>query len=708
MLHRTAMYWAICLAIITAIMLSCVTMKHFGKVGGSTTINAGNLEIHTFSSYDELREYIMESLELSKLMPKLGYKLLTPAFEEVWPLPIPVPTPAPTPIPALSIPGFTRGTIAIPETSIAKTAKTAYGIPYSKTNVQVEGVDEADIVKTDGKYLYVASGNKVYILKAYPPQNASIITSVNTGEVLGIFIANNRLIVISSIKPQVRPLPKPEPPILPIRPEIVPPIPVFEEELTITLYSLENIEKPTVLQKINVTGHYVSSRLVGKYCYIIVNFPVYIFEDRIPLPLINNEAIAPSDIKYFGRDFSYTFTIILALNTETGDYSVEVFLTGVSNYIYMTHKNLYVLAARRPDIYVILDKIINVIVEEMPEEVKEAIEKIRSENISKIEKYKQILALLESEFNYLPSESRKKIFTGIAKEYSKLWHEETVIYRFAINGLEIKAMAKGEVPGRVLDQFSMDEHGNYFRIATTATVYSTEDSLPAVPVQVNNVYVLDMNLTIIGSLEGLAKGERIYSARYMGDLMFLVTFRRIDPLFAIDLSDPSNPRVLGRLKIPGYSEYLHPLLDKYLIGIGMDVDEKTGFMKGLKISLFDISNVTEPKEVSTVVFEKCMYSPVLHDHKAFMINYEKLYFAIPVSGNKYSGENGVYIIDALLPELNETTKAKLAVRGLIWHPGAQRALYIGDYIYTVSYDAVKIVDESLNVVNEIVLRQSSK
>jgi uncharacterized secreted protein with C-terminal beta-propeller domain len=147
--------------------------------------------------------------------------------------------------------------------------------------------------------------------------------------------------------------------------------------------------------------------------------------------------------------------------------------------------------------------------------------------------------------------------------------------------------ASGRVSGSVLNRYSMDEYEGYFRIATT-TGWGTSS--------LNRVYVLDGTLSVAGALENLAQGERIYSARFMGNRCYLVTFRQVDPFFVIDLSDPSQPKLLGELKITGYSDYLHPYDENHIIGIGKETD--AGLYQGLKISLFDVSDVSNPKEIA--------------------------------------------------------------------------------------------------------------
>jgi uncharacterized secreted protein with C-terminal beta-propeller domain len=152
--------------------------------------------------------------------------------------------------------------------------------------------------------------------------------------------------------------------------------------------------------------------------------------------------------------------------------------------------------------------------------------------------------------------------------------EHTTLYRFALNNSQILFKASGEVPGSVLNQYSMDEHKGYFRVTTTQHGWWTGGD------DFNNLYVLDEDLQLVGKVEDIAPGERIYAARFLGDRCFLVTFENIDPLFAIDLTDPAHPIVVGELILPGYSQFLLPYDENHLIGIGKDVIVADGFDGG--------------------------------------------------------------------------------------------------------------------------------
>jgi inhibitor of cysteine peptidase len=275
----------------------------------------------------------------------------------------------------------------------------------------------------------------------------------------------------------------------------------------------------------------------------------------------------------------------------------------------------------------------------------------------------------------------------------------------------------------VLNQFSMDEYAGYFRVATTTYGQTTD----------NNVYVLDMSLNITGSVTGLAPTETIYSARFMGERGYMVTFKKIDPLFVIDLSDPYNPRELGYLKVTGYSDYLHPYDENHIIGIGKETTDAGEFAwyQGVKISLFDVSDVRNPVEISKLeIGDRGSESPVLWDHKAFLFDRSRNLLVMPISvaevdQSKYPGGvpanargeqvwQGAYVFDISIDN-------GLQVKGRITHIeeptdleqgyyyyyspfSVERSLYIDDILYTISDAKIQMNDlENLDYINEVQL-----
>jgi uncharacterized secreted protein with C-terminal beta-propeller domain len=206
--------------------------------------------------------------------------------------------------------------------------------------------------------------------------------------------------------------------------------------------------------------------------------------------------------------------------------------------------------------------------------------------------------------------------------------QDTAIYRVGINGQNLSFQATGSVPGYIINQYSMDEYNSYFRVATT----TTSSSLLSQSEQ-NNLYVLNMNLTIVGKLENMAPGENIYAARFIGDTCYLVTFHQTDPFFVIDLSNPQAPSVAGELKIPGYSSYLYPYDATHVIGVGSQTTIENGSENiNLKLSLFDVSNINNPTEVANyIVTGNYTSSTAQNDPHAFLFSLEKQLLVIPVS-----------------------------------------------------------------------------
>ena len=208
----------------------------------------------------------------------------------------------------------------------------------------------------------------------------------------------------------------------------------------------------------------------------------------------------------------------------------------------------------------------------------------------------------------------------------------TDIYRVGIDGLNLTFQAAGSVPGYVINQYSMDEYNGYFRLATTTTSGNW-----LAQNQQNNLYVLNMNLTVVGKLENMAQGENIYAARFIGDTCYLVTFHQTDPFFVLDLSNPQAPRVAGELKIPGYSSYLYPYDSNHVIGVGSE----TTFVNGsenvnLKLSLFDVTNMNNPTEVAKYVVQgNYTASNAQNDPHAFLFSLQKQMLVIPVSITNY-------------------------------------------------------------------------
>jgi inhibitor of cysteine peptidase len=528
---------------------------------------------------------------------------------------------------------------------------------YSTTNIQVEGVDEADVIKTDGEYIYVVSENSVVILKAYPPEEAQVISQTKlNGTLRGIFINGDKLVVFEDEFGYYGSYEKF--------------IPYGTRRTFIKVYDVSDRESPVLKRNFSLDGSYLNSRMIGDYVYAVINQPAYFNDSAVALPKFYSddrvEEIYATEIYYSNiSDHFYTFTTIVAINVQNDEQEAahETFLLGMTHVMYVSLNNIYIT---------------------IPEQT---------------------------------------LTNGV---------ERTTINRIHVENGEIACEANGEVPGYVLNQFSMDEYQGHFRIATTtghvARTWTEATSR-------NNVYVLDTNLSIAGRLEDLAPGEKIYSARFMGDRCYLVTFRKVDPLFVIDLKNPSNPKVLGKLKITGYSDYLHLYDEDHIIGIGKETvaaeEGDFAWYKGVKISLFDVSDVEKPKEIGKYeIGDRGTDSPVLRDHKAFLFDRSRNLLVLPVlvaeiDEAKYpngvppytQGDyvwQGAYVFNISLDE-------GLALRGRITHLenndelmksgyyfsspySVKRSIYIDNVLYTISDKKIKMNNlENLGEINEVEL-----
>ncbi|MEN3051458.1 MAG: beta-propeller domain-containing protein [Candidatus Methanosuratincola petrocarbonis] len=509
---------------------------------------------------------------------------------------------------------------------------------YSTTNIQVAGVDEADIVKSDGEYLYVASGDTVYIVKAYPPGEARVVSKIalNNSYSQEIYINGDRLVIIGNGYSVVT----------------FKAYPVSVANSFVRVYDITDRSSPELARELVVNGTISGSRMIGEYVYIVSQeYPyVYDFDSqdyRIELPAYacdgSTKETKPEEIYYIeSQESHYLFMTVISLNVidDSIPPSDETFLAGASSTMYVSPENMYLVAHRSYPVRIMI---------------------------------------------IAPSSSAED------------WKEETLIYRLSLKDGKIALEASGSVPGGILNQYSMDEHNGHFRVATTE--WTSNGSK-------NAIYVMNMKMEIVGSLEGIAPGERIYSARFMGDRCYLVTFRQVDPFFVIDLSDPSSPSVLGYLKIPGYSSYLHPLDEDHIIGLGKEGNN-------LKLSLFNVEDVSAPREVAKFGLNYTYSdSESLYDPKAFLFSAERQLLAIPVGWTEDYGawkySQGAFVF-------NVSAEGGFSLRGIIvhqsemeqsyWSLTVRRILYIEDALYTVSNDQVRISDfVTLDLIKAIPLQ----
>ena len=507
------------------------------------------------------------------------------------------------------------------------------GTTYSGTNVQVAGVDEADIVKTDGTYVYAATTNyttgngSVAIVRAYPPASAALVSEIPIeGWVQGLFVSGDRLAVIEAGWSMITVMPGPGR------------YPYWQGDTQVLVYDVTDRAAPALVRNVTVTGTYIGARMIGTEAYVVVQDYLYLYESSLVMPTIWTDGVAReltyADIGFFNdSEGSNVDTTVLALNLTSADPpTVESFLTRGGYQLYMSTENLYIAGI---------------------------------------------------EWDFAPDRS--------------VTSEVSTIHKVSISGAEVHYVCSVHVPGTILNQFSMDEYDAHLRVATTLGQWAPtgRDTSAA-------VFVFDAVLNPTGNVTGLAPGERIYSSRFLGGRAYLVTFRQVDPLFVLDVSDPHAPSVLGYLKITGVSDYLHPYDATHLIGVGMDDPTGTGRLQGVKLSLFDVADVEHPSEAAKYVIGDAAagdwaYSEALYDHKAFLFVPDRDLVVLPISIWRSDGYNGTFWEGAYA--VSVTPQGGFQLRGTVTHDDfgqdegrgthqVRRSLYIGDYLYTVSNDLV--------------------
>ena len=659
-------------------------------------------------AYRKILEILENSRKIHKEMQQLS---MIGAYRYVYALPVTlVATPAPTP--------------AIGE-ALAKGSTEV-----SRTNVQVEGVDELDIVKNSESVIAIALKNKVYLFDALENRVSSVINFGESPplEVRGLYIYSSKLVVVAST------------PAISIMPILVGGVAVPErgsEVTSVYVFDISNTSNPVLLLNVSVSGLYLDSRLMNRYAYFITSMSIYRGEDyKYALPTVNGRVLDASKIIPVDTTPT-TYTTVLAMDLETLSYNAVSYMTGYSSRIYMSKSNrLYIAspATSTQELYLNATvKLVELSLEYLPQDMASSVrECLRNGSYSKA--YDAVVKYLSA----LGYDKAKAVIEDINSKLSKLkqWYvDETRFYVYTINGTGIRYRGFFTVNGSLLDQFCMEELSeDFFIVATTSTEHvikyevwkfevapppgreititvcsESKCTITTIPVEVerdtkavsvavapiisapftsNNVYVIDLkSLSVASKLQGLAEGERIYAARLVKNIFFLVTFRQVDPLYAIDISNPLDPKVLGYLKIPGFSEYLHPLPGDRLLGIGMENG-------ALKISLFNVTDPTKMGEVASIKISNA-WSQALQDHHAVTVHLGRSLTIIPVHMG-YGIKQGFLIISY--------TPTRLEIDQIIYQQNPLRAVYIGSKLFTISIDTIKIYNmDSRSLEGEVTL-----
>ena len=507
---------------------------------------------------------------------------------------------------------------------------------YSKTNTQEKNIDEGDIIKTDGTYIYrvtnnydQAIGDNIYSLVITKTDNGKLtpVTTINLTDLKPkndsvyfdfheFYLYDNQLVILYSVEDYST---------------------GSSGSMTyIAVYNVKHKDKPALTKKLSQSGWYEDSRISDGYLYMITNYDCGNFTDikryKDYVPTVDDNTIPCENIYYTDNVLMDTSHVVTSLNlsnpTEFSD-SKSIPVNGSS--VYVSDNAIYFYAS---------------------------------------------------------------LYDEITKtEIMKMYYDKG----------KLTVGNSAVIAGSLYGPFAINEYDGHLRIAATIPANNisllwrggiaelkeaADASDSTVREDVNALYILDDNLNLTGKLTGIAPGERIYSARFMGNTGYFVTYKNTDPLFSVDLSDPANPTILGNLKIPGFSNYLHPYGDGILLGFGEETDPETQEFLGLKLSMFDISDPANVKEDDKLIIEDAMYSDAQYDYKSMMIDPEKnifgfLYYAETKQDGYYSGNGKYYYVTyAYDEEYGFIETAKYVINdGSEYETAGVRGIYIGDYLY---------------------------
>lgn len=527
-------------------------------------------------------------------------------------------------------------------------ADSAVSDDVSSTNVQVEGIDEGDILKTDGKYIYIINSDRFTIVDITGDEPKEVST-LKLGDdqdyryINEMYVKGNYAILIYNENIRIeRENDNPEEAEIP---EVIYPYPYgyynYENYTTVAVYDISDRSAPVETRKLSFEGNMISSREMDGKLYLVSNKYLYRYNT---MPVI--EEVLPHII-----------------DSAAGDCTPTA--TEIAKCIWP-----------EPESNIMTVAIIDYLSEEKPE----------------------TLSIMGSGSNIYMNAQNLYIF-------GNSWDENgsyTDIAKYSITD-GIEPIGTASAPGYASTQFAYDEYNGKFRIATTSNVYNGVKHI-----NMNNIYVYDENMELCGSLTGLAPDESIKSARFMGDTAYVVTFRQVDPLFVIDMSE-NDPKVLGELKIPGFSTYMHPVGEGLLLGIGSETVDKvygdwvSTSVSGLKVSLFDVSDPTNPTEidVANYVGGQNAYSVAKDNHNAFVYSsstntgyfplttYNEVWNATDTLAEVKITEDG---LDVRVAELGEQYN----------YNSESRVCYSGEYLYLYRDCAVtKLNRETLEFICEI-------
>ena len=610
-------------------------------------------QLDTFSSADDFKEYLINSKQINDIA-----------------LPLPE-------VRMLSEPAD------LPLTGEVKTSDSQSG-RFSLTNVQVQGIDEPDIVKTDGEIIYLSVPRRFEVFEPVVFREGRVAPLpkpdfVNTTKLIRAKPID-KLGIISKVKEQGNLL-------------LAEKVLVILQNKKITAFAVDDPTQPSLIWQIELTdkSSLVTARLYQNKIFIVSRSQVD-FSAPCPVkPLISNgdELVVPCQQIYHPVEVIPVESVYTLAKVDIGSGKVEakraVVGSGYQSVVYMSPNFIYLtypLPARPAqhlfDFWLRQSDL-------LPADIISHLADVQKYNLSDQAKMAELEATINRWKASLSSDERLQIDNDINNRLVDFYQnnlrrfDKTGIVKFDLDSL--KVVAKSEVPGRLLNQFSLDENDGNLRLATTLGASWSWRWRVNNQISVSDLYILDKGLKQIGTVQNLGKGERIYAVRFLGKYGYVVTFRQTDPFYVIDLSRPSAPRLLGELKIPGYSSYLHPLFDDLILGVGKEGAQ-------VKLSLFDVKDPQNPQEIGKYMLAE-YFSEVLNNHRAFLVDPDKKIFFLP--GNK-----GGYIFSFADKKLDLVRAVNLK--------GVLRAVYIDDYFYIISSNEIIVLDQnSWQEVNKLTL-----
>lgn len=603
-------------------------------------------EFVQFRSATEFQQYLEENANNAAFYGR-GLTALSPAIEMEWA----------TEMSDTLAPGTNLREKSIPQTATPDRV--------SQTNVQVIGIDEPDLVKTDGQNIYYSTESvpifiepagvldmmiapppqyqaTTKVISAFPPADMELLTNIDhSGDLL---LIQDTLVIFTSD--------------------------------TIYGFDVSNPDDPEQIWDLMLEDdhQFVEARLYDDQIYILTQDRIY---SEIPCPfqpITEFRAIECTEIYHptYNIPIDVIFTAMI-IDPFQGEVKQSISFVGASgsSVIYMSEEAIYVT-------YVYYAKLSTILIESItslnsdliPPTVKQQLRQLLDYDLGEQAKLVEVQTIIEQYQTALDNDTALQFENELENQLQDYYQanlrnlEQTGIVKLPLDNLD--RIQSGSVPGIPLNQFALDEYDQHLRIATTVgeNGFATSESE-------NDIYVLNQNLKRVGSVQGMGVGERIYSVRFIQEQGYLVTFRETDPFYVVDLANPQAPKIKGELKIPGYSAYLHPLDDKTILGIGKEQNQ-------VKLSLFDVSDPDNPIELDKYLLKE-YWTDILDTHHAFLLDPKHQVFFLP-------GSQGGYVFSYQSAQLDLVRTIRMAA--------AQRALYLDDFLYIIGESEITVIDET--------------